>query len=81
MGVEIFTVTGRLIRTISGLTGRAGYNENPGAWNGLDQDGDRIAYGTYLYRLTARRSGETATAIGKAVIVPPPLPEPTTSFE
>ncbi len=66
--VEIFTVTGKRIRTIRGLSARAGYNENPDMWDGRDADGDQIANGVYIYRLRARRGGDSAEQLGKAVI-------------
>jgi hypothetical protein len=69
--VEIFTVTGRRIRVLSGLSGRAGYNENLLAWDGRDQDGDRVARGVYPFRVVAARAGEKAEAIGKIVVQDP----------
>jgi hypothetical protein len=65
---EVFTVSGKRIRVIRGLSGRVGYNENPGVWDGTDQDGDPVANGVYLFRLVARRGAEKADAVGKAVI-------------
>ncbi|MFH1681340.1 MAG: C25 family cysteine peptidase, partial [Candidatus Eisenbacteria bacterium] len=66
--VEIFTITGRRIRVLPSLSGRAGYNENPGAWDGRNQDGDRVARGVYPFRVVASRAGERAEAIGKIVV-------------
>jgi len=66
--VDVYTVSGKRIRVLRGLAGRVGYNENPGAWDGTDQDGDPVANGVYLFRLVARRGGETADAMGKAVL-------------
>jgi len=65
---EIFTVTGRRIRVLTGLSGHAGYNANESVWNGRDQDGDRLARGVYPFRIVASRGGEKAEAIGKIVI-------------
>lgn len=72
--LEIFTITGRKIRQFSNLAGRPGYNGNPDLWDGTDQDGDQVAWGVYLYRVTARRGGDKVEAMGKAVLVPPDLP-------
>ena len=66
--LEVYTVSGKRIRSIGGLSGRAGYNSNPDVWDGNDQDGDRVANGVYLYRLVASKGGERAEAIGKAVL-------------
>jgi len=68
VSVEIFTVAGRKIRVIRGLSARAGYNENQDVWDGRDFDGDRLARGVYPFRIVARRGGESATATGQIVI-------------
>jgi hypothetical protein len=65
---EIFTLTGKKIRVLDRLGSRAGYNENPDAWDLRDADGDKVARGVYLFRVVARRAGETAEAIGKLVV-------------
>ncbi|MBM3321082.1 MAG: hypothetical protein FJY73_10440 [Candidatus Eisenbacteria bacterium] len=69
--VEIYTITGRKIRVLSGLSRRAGYNENFLAWDGRDEDGDRVARGVYPFRVVAARAGEKAEAIGKIVVQDP----------
>ncbi len=65
--IEIFTLAGRLIKTIKNASGKAGYNLQP--WNGLDGDGDRIANGVYIYKVIARSNGLKADAYGKAVVM------------
>lgn len=49
--IRVYTVSGRLIRILDNLPGRAGYNQ--ARWDGLDADGHPLANGTYLYTLTA----------------------------
>jgi hypothetical protein len=49
--IKIYTVDGRLIRKLDGIAGIAGFNAVP--WDGLDEAGDAIANGVYLYRTTA----------------------------
>ncbi|MBN1826962.1 MAG: hypothetical protein JW958_11925 [Candidatus Eisenbacteria bacterium] len=68
--LEVYTVAGRRIRVIDGLSGTVGYNENPGVWDGRDADGDRIAAGVYVYRLVASGGGNRAEALGKAILKP-----------
>lgn len=68
---EIYTLTGKRIRVVEGLSGRVGYNANEAAWNGEDQDGDPVANGVYLYKIVAGRGGEKAESIGKAVVARP----------
>lgn len=59
--IQIMTVTGRLVKTISqdelGLI-RIGRNVTDYAWNGRDDFGDQLANGVYLYKVTARINGE-----------------------
>ncbi len=49
--LEIYTVSGRKIFD-AGLPTAAGYNEY--RWDGRDVAGDRIANGTYLYKIVAK---------------------------
>lgn len=68
--VKIFTLSGRLIRTLDPVVARPGFNVI--SWNGEDGDGDSIANGVYLYKLiaTLHEGGETlrAESIGKMVV-------------
>jgi flagellar hook assembly protein FlgD len=67
--VKIFTLSGRLIRTLEGV-GNSGFNQLD--WDGLDADGDQLANGVYLYKIlaTQRLGGEAlhAEEIGKLVV-------------
>ena len=47
--IKIYTVGGRLIRTISDASAKRGYNEQ--YWNARDEDGIRLANGTYFYKV------------------------------
>ncbi len=60
VSVRIFTISGRLVRTIQPQLCDYGYNQIH--WDGLDKDGHPLANGIYLYRLDARPlSGGNAT--------------------
>ena len=50
--VKIFTVAGRLIRTLEAYGGGDSFVKIP--WDGRDRDGDVIANGVYLYKLIVR---------------------------
>lgn len=69
--VKIFTLSGRLIRTIEATPARPGFNAI--AWNGEDGDGDAPANGVYLYKLIATSNDGSrvlrAESIGKMVVV------------
>ncbi|MBN2564390.1 MAG: type IX secretion system sortase PorU [Candidatus Eisenbacteria bacterium] len=68
--IDVFTVGGRRMRHIGGVPGQVGANEV--YWDGLDQEGDELANGVYLYRIHAvsdEYRGDKADAIGRAVIM------------
>jgi flagellar hook assembly protein FlgD len=68
--VQIFTVSGKLIRTLSDYQICDGYRNNPLTWDGKDDFGDKIGQGAYIYRLKIRTAdGETAEKIEKLVIL------------
>lgn len=59
MTIQIFTVTGQLVRTITKAELGAihiGLNRTEFAWDGTDEYGDRLANGVYLYRVISKRS-------------------------
>src|SRR6185503_4628409 len=63
--VRILTVAGRAIRDLT-ASGQAGENYVP--WDGRDSQGENVAIGVYLIRVTAESpAGERATAIGRAL--------------
>ncbi|AMR25632.1 hypothetical protein A0257_00035 [Hymenobacter psoromatis] len=62
MKIQIMTLTGRVVREIfmSELGPlHIGNNITDYAWDGTDQYGDRLANGTYLYRVSLDQSGGT----------------------
>jgi hypothetical protein len=73
--VKIFTISGRLIKIISG-TGSPGFNSGV-IWDGRDEDGDKVANGVYIYKIIAetkynsggKETTKEAEAIGKAVVM------------
>lgn len=78
--VQIFTISGKLVKTIrqtvSAEPWREGYRTGRFAipWDGLDDFGDKIGKGVYIYRVTARGVNPdsckgSATAIEKLVIL------------
>ncbi|MFM8962517.1 MAG: type IX secretion system sortase PorU [Sphingomonadales bacterium] len=49
--IQIFTVSGRLVKTISQEVPTSGFRISGLFWDGRDDFGDELARGTYLYRL------------------------------
>ena len=50
--VEIFTVSGKLIKTVKQTINDAGNRSSGVEWNGLDEYGDKVGRGVYIYKLT-----------------------------
>ena len=63
--VQVLTVSGRRVRELSS-DGRAGENYLP--WDGKDSEGENVAIGVYLLKVTAESNeGKRATAVGRAL--------------
>jgi hypothetical protein len=52
--VQVFTISGKLVKTLSKHVLNAGFRSTAITWNGLDEYGDRIGRGVYVYRLKVR---------------------------
>lgn len=67
--IKIYTISGRLIRTLDNELSppRAGFNYYH--WDGRDNDGDRLANGVYLYKVILKNNDEQKEAISKLVIL------------
>ncbi len=68
ISISIYTIRGRRIRTLK-LAGEAGFNKK--IWDVRDNDGDRLANNTYLYKIRARQNetGDVTEKIGQVVIL------------
>jgi hypothetical protein len=76
--VQIFTVTGKIVRTLSGQTNSGDCCNNGTSslsreiiWDGRDDFGDKIGKGVYIYKLTVRSVAlnKTVEKIEKLVIL------------
>jgi len=68
--VQIFTVSGRLVKTIDATMQTSGFRSDAIPWDGLDDYGDRIGKGVYIYQLRVRNmEGEYADKLEKLVIL------------
>jgi len=68
--LQIFTISGKLIKTISTIINSESFRSEPIFWNGKDDYDDNIGRGVYLYKISVRTTlGNTATKIEKLVIL------------
>jgi hypothetical protein len=68
--IQIFTVTGRLIKTLQTTMQGNAYQLNPLSWDGRDDFGDRIGRGVYVYAVKIRTpDGKTDTKFERLVIL------------
>ncbi len=68
--VQVFTVAGRLVKTINRRLNCEGFRSEPLAWDGLDDFGDRLGRGVYVYRLSITAGdGAKADKVEKLVIL------------
>lgn len=70
VSVEILTITGRVIKTLSRQITTTGNRSAEIFWDGRDEYGDRAARGVYLYKLRVAVPGKKQKlALGKLVIL------------
>lgn len=68
--IQVFTVSGRLVKTISEEVPTSGFRVSGLFWDGKDDFGDELARGTYLYRLRVQTpDGAYAEQTEKLVIL------------
>lgn len=68
--VQIFTVSGKLVKTINETILSQGFRNEPIAWDGLDDYGQKIGRGVYMYNLKVTTpDGQKAEQIERLVIL------------
>ncbi|MDO7853650.1 type IX secretion system sortase PorU [Hymenobacter convexus] len=68
--VQIFTVAGRLVRTLTASVPSTESHQSSITWNGRDEFNDQLARGVYVYRLSVRSATNgTASKYEKLVIL------------
>ena len=60
--VEIFSVSGRLVKTLQQQVSTEGYRVDNIEWDGLDEFGDPIGRGVYVYKLTVKAESDNSKA-------------------
>jgi flagellar hook assembly protein FlgD len=67
--IQVYTVSGRLVKTILEKIPTLGFRMDGISWDGKDDFGDKLARGVYVYSVTIKTdSGETAQKTEKLVI-------------
>ena len=68
--VQVYTVSGRLVKTLDRQLQCEGTRSEPMTWDGLDDSGDKLGRGVYVYRLNITTpEGESADKFEKLVIL------------
>jgi len=68
--VQIFTVSGKLVKTINQTVSTQGFRAGGIPWDGKDDFGDQLAKGVYIYRLKVKTTdGQTAEKLEKLVLL------------
>lgn len=68
--IQIFTVSGKLVKTIEAYQYAEGYRAGPFNWDGTDDFGNRIGRGVYVYKVKLRSStGELTEKYEKLLIL------------
>ena len=58
--MQIFSVSGKLVKTLNTTVTTDGFRASPVTWDGLDEYGDEIGRGVYVYRLKVRSMADNS---------------------
>lgn len=68
--IQVFTVSGKLVKTMNEHVNSEGFRSEPIEWDGKDDYGDNIGRGVYIYHVVARTlDGKSADKYEKLVIL------------
>ena len=68
--VQIYTISGKLVKTINTVSNTDGFRNEPIPWDGRDDYGDKLATGVYVYKLAVRNpSGQEVNKFEKLVVL------------
>jgi hypothetical protein len=70
VSIQIFTVSGKLVKTIEHTSNNNSFRCGPIPWNGLDDFGDKLAKGVYIYKVRVKTAeNKTIEKFEKLVIL------------
>jgi hypothetical protein len=68
--IQVYTVSGKLVKSIVTVSNTDGFRNEPILWDGRDDYGDRLATGVYVYKVSVRNpAGEQVQKFEKLVIL------------
>ena len=68
--IQVFTVSGKLVKSINERVHSEGFRSEGIVWNGRDDYGEKIGRGVYVYKLKVlNESGEKVEKFEKLVIL------------
>ncbi len=68
--IQVFTISGKLVKTINQIINSNAFRSEPINWNGMDDFNDKIGRGVYIYQIMVRTiEGEIVKKIEKLVIL------------
>ncbi|MBL7765922.1 MAG: type IX secretion system sortase PorU [Chitinophagaceae bacterium] len=70
VNIHVLSITGKVVKTIQTMVNTPGTRVNNIEWDGLDQFGEKLGKGVYLYKLSVRsQSGFSDTQLQKLVLL------------
>ena len=68
--IQVFTVSGIIVKTMDGYYNSKGFRIGPISWDGRDDFGDKIGRGVYVYKVEVKSpNGDAADKFEKLVIL------------
>jgi flagellar hook assembly protein FlgD len=68
--IQVFTISGKVVKTIDRVVYSEGFRSSPIEWDGKDDFGDKIGKGVYVYRVHVQTpEGQKAEQFEKLVIL------------
>jgi hypothetical protein len=68
--IQVFTVSGKIVKTLDGYYNSKGFRIGPITWDGRDDFGDKIGRGVYVYKVEVKApNGDVADKFEKLVIL------------
>ncbi len=67
--IQIFTIEGKLLKTLTQKSDSDGINIEPVYWNGLDDNGSRVDSGFYIYKLLVKENENIITEQSQKLVI------------